>query len=84
MQLTDWLRVEVALLLIGLTKIYFVKNCLGRDQSSFRLSALGAFGFILKKLNRTTPLTDFACIKKLITTQNFVLKVKGKKLIFSH
>ncbi len=26
MQLTDWLRVEVALLLIGLTKISFAKN----------------------------------------------------------
>jgi hypothetical protein len=36
-QLTDWLLVEVALLLIGLTKISFVKNgCdhLGRNQSS--------------------------------------------------
>jgi hypothetical protein len=26
MQLTDWLLVEVALLLIGLTKIFFVKT----------------------------------------------------------
>jgi hypothetical protein len=43
MQLSDWLLVEVALLLIGLTKISFVKNwlgLLGRDQLSFRLSAL--------------------------------------------
>jgi hypothetical protein len=43
MQLSDWLLVEVALLLIGLTKISFVKNWLGRlgrDQLSFRLSAL--------------------------------------------
>jgi hypothetical protein len=43
MQLSNWLLVEVALLLIGLTKISFVKNWfgrLGRDQLSFRLSAL--------------------------------------------
>jgi hypothetical protein len=43
MQLSDWLLVAVALLLIGLTKISFVKNWLGRlgrDQLSFRLSAL--------------------------------------------
>jgi hypothetical protein len=43
MQLTDWLLVEVAFLLIGLTQISFAKtgfDRLGRDQSSFRLSAL--------------------------------------------
>jgi hypothetical protein len=42
MQRTDWLLTEVALLLIGLTKISFVKtgfDRLGRDQSAFRLSA---------------------------------------------
>jgi hypothetical protein len=42
MQLTDWLLVEVALLLISLTHIFFDKNQfdpLGRDQSSFRLPA---------------------------------------------
>jgi hypothetical protein len=42
MQLTDCRLVVVALLLIGLTQISFVKNYLGRDQSSFRLSALEA------------------------------------------
>ncbi len=42
MQLTDWLLVEVALPLIGLTQISFVKvgfDRLERGQSSFRLSA---------------------------------------------
>jgi hypothetical protein len=39
----DWLLVKVALLLIGLTQISFFKtgfDRVGRDQSSFRLSAL--------------------------------------------
>jgi hypothetical protein len=44
MQLTDWLRVELALLLIGLTHISFDKNQfrfdpLGRYKSSFGLPA---------------------------------------------
>ncbi len=42
MQLTDWLLVEVALLLIGLTKSLLSKtgfDRLGSDQSSFSLSA---------------------------------------------
>jgi hypothetical protein len=42
--LTDSLLIEVVLLLIGLTQISFcqklVFDSLGRDQSSFRLSAL--------------------------------------------
>jgi hypothetical protein len=46
MQITDWPLVEMGLLLIGLTQISFDKNQflfdpLGRDQSSFRLPALG-------------------------------------------
>jgi hypothetical protein len=44
MQITDWLLIEVALLLIGLTKIFLSKTGFGRlrkYQSSFRLSALG-------------------------------------------
>jgi hypothetical protein len=43
MQLADWQLVEEALLLIGLTQISFVKagfDGLGRDKSSFRLSAV--------------------------------------------
>jgi hypothetical protein len=43
MQFTDWQLVEVALLLIGLTQISFLNNWfdrLGRDQLSFRLSAI--------------------------------------------
>jgi hypothetical protein len=45
MQLTHWLLVEVALLLIGLTKSLLSKTGFdppGRDKSSFRLSALVA------------------------------------------
>jgi hypothetical protein len=44
MQLTDWLLVEAALLLIGLAHIALLTKThfdpLGRDQSSFRLSSL--------------------------------------------
>jgi hypothetical protein len=42
MQLTDWPLVEVAMLLTGLAQILLSKtgfDPLGRDQSSFRLSA---------------------------------------------
>jgi hypothetical protein len=42
MQLTDWLLIEVALLLIGRPKSLMSKtgfDRLGRDQSSFSLSA---------------------------------------------
>jgi hypothetical protein len=41
MQLTDWLLVEVALLLVGLSKISFVKNWFrpSGKKSSFKLSA---------------------------------------------
>jgi hypothetical protein len=44
MQLTDWLLVEVALLLIGLTHISLTKTSfrpsIGRDQSAFKLPVL--------------------------------------------
>jgi hypothetical protein len=53
MQLSDWLLVEVALLLIGLTHITFEKkqfDPLGIDQSSFRLPARGLESVELQKM----------------------------------
>jgi hypothetical protein len=61
MQLTDWLLVEVALLLISRTKISITKtsfDLLSRDQSSFRLPALGPGGLI--------KVSHFACIAWII------------------
>jgi len=58
-QLTDWLQVEVALLLGGLTESLFKKpgfDRLGRDQSSFRLSALSNTVLVTSREDPNTAL----------------------------
>jgi hypothetical protein len=51
MQLTDWLLVEVALLFIGLTKIYYTKSGFNHPsiiEPPLRLRALVLYGHFLR------------------------------------